>query len=478
MSFKTDEWQKSSAEDDVIRSQPFALGFEKSVLSTLLQYPAEFIPLAIEEQLTERHFYLPNHAVLFGFLLELFAAGKEVELVSLIQRLLDRGLLDKVGGPSAISDIYTHAPSSGNFRTHVAGLRNKFAAREILRISNESIAAVYDGPDEIPETLETMEKEIMAIRDIEGAEKPQTVRQAAGIVIDKFHATLRHEPSAKGISTGFEEFDRMTNGLCAPDMIVIGARPSVGKTAYLLNVADHVCITEGKPTLLFSAEMSTEQITRRMIFTRAKFALSDLSRGYTPNKGDLMRIQRATMEVAGAPLHIDDKAGPTISYIRAKARRMKREHDIQFIGIDYLGLIKSMTKQSAGSREREIAEISAGVKGLCKELGIPILILAQLNREVEKRSSGKTVAKPKMSDLKDSGAIEADADIIGLLSRADYQGGDEEAPPGLSCLDLVKNRNGATGPLPLTFVADLMRFETGMPAKYPESSESTYRFGN
>lgn len=463
MPFETDNWPKPG--DDTLRMLPHAVGPEKSVLSTLLQDSQEFIPLAIEEGLTERHFYLPAHAALFSFLLELFSAGKEIELVSLIQKLLDRGILDSVGGPSTVTDLYTYAPTAGYFRHHLAAVRDKFAAREIIRISNESIAEVYDSPEEIPQTLERMEREIMAIRDIEATEKPQTIRQAAAIVIEKFEAELRHDPKAKGIPTGFEEFDRVTNGLCGPDMIVIGARPSVGKTSFMMNIVERVCIDHEKPTLVFSAEMSTEAITKRLMFSRARFAISQLSRGYTPSKGDLARIQRATIEVADAKLFIDDKSGPTISYIRAKARRMKRENDIQLIAIDYLGLIKSLSKQSQFSREREISEISAGVKGMAKDLGIPVILLAQLNRDVEKRSGkGSKSAKPRMSDLKDSGSIEADADIIGLLSRDSYQASDDaDADEGLSCLDLVKNRNGATGPIPLTFIADLMRFETGRP---------------
>jgi replicative DNA helicase len=474
VAFETDNWK---SDDSVIRSLPHALGPEKSILSTLLQEPAEFIPLAIEESLTERHFYLPGHALLFGELVSQFNAGREIEFVSLIQRLLDTGKLDRVGGASALTDLFTYQPGSQHFRHHVSELRNKFAAREILRISNESSAGVYDSPDEVPETLERMEREIMAIRDIDASEKPQTIRQAVSVVIDKFQAELRHDPKSKGIPTGFEEFDRVTNGLCGPDMIVIGARPSVGKTSFMMNIVEHACIHEGIPSLVFSAEMSTEALTRRLVFSRARFALGQLSRGYTPTKGDLQRIQRATLEVAESKLHIDDKSGPTISYIRAKARRMKREHDIGLIAIDYLGLIKSLSKQSQYSREREIAEISAGVKGMAKDLGIPVILLAQLNREVEKRSGkGSKAARPRMSDLKDSGSIEADADIIGLLSRDAYQASEEaEAVEGLSCLDLVKNRNGATVPIPLTFIADLMRFETGAPYQKEEPEQPPVR---
>lgn len=451
--------------DDVTRAFPNSVGPEKSLLSTMLQDPTEYIGLALELGLTAAHFYEPGRSLLFGFMLELQEGGVEIELVSLVQRLLDRGLLDRVGGPAALTDYYTYAPSPGHFRHHLQHVKDKFALRSLLNFCEETKEACYDSPDEVQELLEESERKIMAIRDVDVSEKPQTVRQAVSVVIDKFQAELRHDPKAKGIPTGFEEFDRVTNGLCAPDMIIVGARPSVGKTSFMMNIVEHVCIDQGRPTLVFSAEMSTEMLIKRLVMARAKFAISQLSRGYTPTKGDLQRIQRASLEVADAELHIDDKSGPTISYIRAKARRMKREHDIGLICIDYLGLIKSMSKQSQFSREREISEISAGVKGLAKDLGIPVILLAQLNREVEKRSgNGKKAARPRMSDLKDSGSIEADADIIGLLSRDAYQASDDaEAVEGLSCLDLVKNRNGATGPIPLTFVADLMRFETGAP---------------
>jgi replicative DNA helicase len=473
MPFETDKWITET--DDVSRTLPHAVGMEKSILSTMLQDPQEFIPLAMEEGLTERYFYLPNHAALFAILVERFTNGKEIELVSLIQYLIDTGKLDKMGGPSAITDIYTYSPSTSRFRPHIVSLREKFTGREILRIGNESAAAVYDEPEAVQETLANLEREVMAIRDMGNGEKPQTVKQAAMIVVDKLQRELNRDPTSKGISTGFADLDRMTNGQHPGEMGIIGARPSVGKTALLANIIDHVCLTESIPVLFFSAEMTTEAITKRMIFSRAKYSLSELSRGVMPIKSDLIRIQKATMEIAESKLHIDDRSGPSISYISAKARRMKREHGIGMICIDYLGLVKSMSKQSQSSREREIAEISAGAKAMAKDLGVPVILLAQLNRDVDKRATNSTPGRPRMSDLRDSGSIEQDADWIGLLSRESYQNPADDN--GSACLDLVKNRNGATGPIALTFIADIMRFESGAPAREPESAPKS-RFGN
>jgi replicative DNA helicase len=250
-------------------------------------------------------------------------------------------------------------------------------------------------------------------------------------------------------------------------MFVVAARPSMGKTSFMMNIVEHICIDLAKPTMVFSCEMSAFQLVQRLVFARAKFAMSQLSRGYMPNKGDLQRIQRAAIETTASKLFIDDTPGISINELRAKARRKKRDEDIQFIAIDYLQLMKSRTKQAENSREREIAEISAGIKGLAKELHLPILILAQLNRGPEGRT-GKSLGVPRMSDLRESGSIEQDADMVGLLYRtAYYAENDEEREQmaGMANLVLAKNRNGETGDIPLTFIAELMRFETGAPAR-------------
>jgi replicative DNA helicase len=457
----------ATAAEDVTRALPHALGPEKSLLSSMLQDPQEYIGAAIEEKLTKEHFYLPSHSTLFGFLVELFEGGQEVELVSLVQRLLDRGLLDRVGGPSALTDLYTYAPSPGHFRHHLQHVKDKFVLRSIIQNSNEAIARAYDAPDEVAALLDSVEASILAIREGSETNISLTIKQSVNEVIDQFQAMLAGEKGAQGISTGFEELDRMSSGLKPGEMFVVAARPSMGKTSFMMNIVENICIDQQKPTMVFSCEMSAFQLAQRLVFARSKFAMSQLSRGYTPNKADLQRVQRAAMEIASSKLFIDDTAGISINELRAKARRKKRDENIQFIAIDYLQLMKSRTKQAENSREREIAEISAGIKGLAKELHIPILILAQLNRGPESRS-GKSLGVPRMSDLRESGAIEQDADLVGLLYRTAYYAESEEekeAEEGKAELVLAKNRNGETGHIPLTFIANVMRFESGPPAR-------------
>lgn len=465
MSFETSNWPQPQPQDDVTRALPHALGPEKSLLSTMLQDPLEFIGVAIEEKLTEAHFYLPSHSTLYGFLCELFAAGDEIELVSIVQKLLDRGLLDRCGGPAGLTDLYTYAPSPGHFRHHLQFVKDKFVARSIISAGNAMIAGTYDSPDEPYQVLDDAENRLMSIREGSSTEKPVTSRELIDSVLTELQQRCEGGEQAKqGIATGFEDLDRMTGGLRPGNMIVVAARPSMGKTSLMMNIVEHVCVTDGRPTMVFSCEMPAKDLMQRLIFARAKFH-DETSRGVKPDKGDLQRIQRAAIEINKAKLFIDDQPAITINELRAKARRKMRESGLALIAIDYLQLMRSKSKQADGSREREVAEISAGIKSLAKELGIPIIILAQINRDAEKRT-GKSLGVPRMSDLRESGAIEQDADIVGLLYRSAYYAQDDaakEAEAGRAQLIIAKNRNGETGNIHLTFIAELMRFETGRP---------------
>ncbi len=458
--------QAAGAAADVTRSLPHALGPEKSLLSSMLQEPQEYIAVAVEEKLTKDHFYLPAHSTLFGFLLELFADGKEVEFVSLVQRLLDRGLLDRVGGPAALTDLYTYAPSPGHFRHHLHLVKDKYVLRAIIQNSTEAINQAYDAPDEVAALLDTVEQKMLAIR--EGRENANTfdLKSTVAEAQKQFQEMLSGQKKTQGIATGFEVLDRMSGGMKPGEMFVVAARPSMGKTSFMMNIVEHVCMDLNKPTMVFSCEMTALQLVQRLLYARSKFSVSKLSKGYTPGKLELQKVPAVALEIARSKLVIDDTPGISINELRAKARRKKRDEGIEFIAIDYLQLLKSRTKQAENSREREIAEISGGIKNLAKELGVPILILAQLNRGPETRTGG-SLGVPRMSDLRESGSIEQDADLVGLLYRAAYYAKDDEEreeSEGKAELVLAKNRNGETGNIPLTFIADLMRFESGAPA--------------
>ncbi len=451
-------------EDNVLRSLPHALGPEKSLLSTMLQDPQEYIGLAIEGRLTKDHFYLPSHSTLFEFIVSMFEAGDQIELVSLIQKLIDKGLLDRVGGPSSVTDLYTYAPSSWAFSGHLKIVKDKFILREMIKHSNETIESAYDQPDEVIQLLDQREQSFMSIRSGMEVTKDDDVKSIVRTVLEGIHSQIINEKGSSGLSTGFAGLDKIGVTLKPGEMFVIAARPSMGKTSFMMNMVENLVMQEHEG-MVFSLEMTKQQLIKNLIASRSAYEMAQLSRGFAPNKGDLLRIKKAAIEISTAPLHINDESGLSISSLRAIARRKKRDFDIRWLAIDYLQLMKSSSKQAQSSREREIADISYGLKALAKELKVSIVVLAQLNRGPEGRT-GKNVGKPKMSDLRESGAIEQDADMIGLLYRESYYAQDQEekeACAGVAQIDIAKNRNGPTDFCPLTFVAELMRFKDGHP---------------
>ncbi len=452
--------------EDVSRAMPHALGPEQSLLSSMLQQPQEYIGMAITEKLTRDHFYLPAHAILFDLLTELYEQGSAIELVSLAQKLSDRNKLEAVGGPAALTRIYNFAPNAGHFASHLTFVKEKHTLRRIIHASNDAITQAFDNPDDVPQLLDQVETEMLSIRDDSEINRTPLIKDSVNAVMENLEILLSSGKTASGISTGYEKLDQMTSGLKPGEMFIIAARPSMGKTSFMMNIVEHVCLDLQKPCMVFSCEMTAFQIVQRLIFSRAGFRFSELNKGITPTKSDLLSIQRSASAISKSKLFIDDTASITINDLRAKARRKKRDEDIQLIAIDYLQLMRSLSKQATNSREREVAEISAGLKALAKELAIPVIVLAQLNRGPENRTSGT----PRMSDLRESGSIEQDADMVGLLYRSAYYADNEEKreeEEGRAALFLAKNRNGEVGEIPLTFVAPLMRFRSGEPAAEP-----------
>lgn len=462
--------------DDVTRALPHALGPEKSVLSCMLQYPDTMIGAAVEHGLTAGHFYLPSHSLLFGIVTGLTEANKEVELVSLAQHLIDIGKLDRIGGPAALSDLYTYAPSPGIFDHHVRMVREKHILRELIRNSNETISAAYDAPEEVAELLDDTEARFLAIRNTADTGREVSIKERVRLAIDEIARAIDGGDAGDGISTGYGGLDDLRCNLKPGELFIIAARPSMGKTSLMMNIVERVCVDGRRPSQVFSLEMTAHQLTHRMICARARFSIGKLTKGGKADRGELQRIRSASTDIAASPLHINDESGLTISRLRAIARRKHRECKTELIAIDYLQLMRSTSKQARDSREREVAEISAGLKGLAKELSIPIILLAQLNRGPENRT-GKNLGRPRLADLRESGAIEQDADMVGLLYRPEYYDHDEQAgPTGSAELVLAKNRNGPTGSAHLTFIAEQMRFENGKPVTENHQPQTGNRF--
>jgi replicative DNA helicase len=417
--------------------------------------------LCAEKQIKPEHFHIPAHATIYAVLLELWDANKPIDFITLTQVLRDRGLLDQVGGAAFVTGLFTFLPTAANAGYYLEILQEKFTLREIIRVCTEYAARSYDEQDDVPNLLDGVESRIYEIAQDRFKDRVEGMKQLVVRSIGALQDLYDRRGSISGLPTGFSELDKMTDGLHGAEMIVIAGRPSMGKTAMAMNIAEHLAIEKSFPIAIFSLEMSAQQLVQRMLCSRAKVNLEKVRDGFMP-QSSFGALQQAAGKLAEAKIFIDDTSGLSILELRAKARRMKSQHDIRAIFIDYLQLLRSTSRRAQDNRQIEIAEISSGLKGLAKELDVPVVVLAQLNRNPETRS-GETRGRPRLSDLRESGSIEQDADLVGLLVREEYYADSEEEKKeaeGKATLIIAKQRNGPVGDVPLTFLKEYTRFET------------------
>ncbi len=451
---------------------PQAPGVEKSVLSMMCIDPTNIVGLCISEGMTGEYFYVPAHRILWEIFCSRYEKGVMIDPTSVAQELTDRRQLEAVGGFAGLNDIFSFTTTTALFRLHFETLKEKYILRSIILTANRASEGAYAGETEVESLLDQTEQEVLQIRQNAARGEEWSLKADIKQAVSNFERMMNSGGDILGISTGYPKLDRMINGMKPGELFVIAARPSMGKTSFLLNIVEHLVLELKKPVLTFSCEMPSVQLVERLLYARSGVSKQKL----LAQKGslapeDMKRIKHAVRELQASKLIIDDTAAISISELRAKARRVQRDHpDLCAIGIDYLQLMRSYTKQAQNSREREIAEISGGLKSLAKELKLPIIVLAQLNRGPENRT-GKNKGTPMMSDLRESGAIEQDADMIGLLYRSAYYAEDDEQREEVGTdanLALAKNRNGPTGDVPLTFLAELMRFSTRIPREDEE----------
>lgn len=455
-----------SPDFDPMDTQPIpqAPGPEKSVLALMAADPATYMGKAVTAGVNEDYFYFPAHRTVWRIFLECFERNNPLDIVSVAQVLGDRNLLTGVGGLPALAEIYSYTTTGAFFDYHLEILRGKYILRSIIRTAEDFAAQAYrTGDDEVPGLLDSAEAAFFNIREHSSREGEKTLAGIIDEAVDRLEEMIANKGKISGLASGFETLDAMTGGLKPGDMFVIAARPSMGKTSFLLNMAEYMALDLKKKTLLFSCEMPSAQLVERILFARAKVQRASLLQSGGLTRHQMQSFKTVVGELKDAPLVLDDTPAISINELRARARRVMRDlGGLDVIGIDYLQLMRSHTKQAQNSREREIAEISAGLKALAKELRVPIVVLAQLNRGPENRT-GKSKGVPQMSDLRESGAIEQDADMIGLLYRSAYYADDEDErrkQGGRANLYLAKNRNGPTGDVSLTFTPELMRFSS------------------
>ena len=455
------ERRSADAGTSVDRLPPHAIEAEQGVLGCLLLDPNRCVGECIEKLKDngKMAFYDLRHQTVYETLVTMSTAMEPIDLITVQQHLKDRQLLDPIGGIAYLSQLQDAVPSAANLGYYLDILREKYVLRKLIQTCSGVVAKIYDFEGNVDEMLDEVEKEILQVNESREQTSVTPVNQLVHEAIATIENYFGRQGQLGGIATGFTDLDKMTDGLHGGEMIIIAARPSMGKTSLAMNIAEHVALELNQPVGVFSLEMSAASLILRMLCSLAQVNMRSIRDGFM-SESDFPKLMNASGRLAGAKLYIDDTAGLSILQLRARARRMTQQHGIKLFVIDYLQLLNSTARRAQDNRQQEIADISSGIKALAKELKVPIIVLAQLNREIEKDKN----RKPRMSDLRESGSIEQDADLIGLLYKPDA--GDDEEGGGAQTesegvavnLVIAKQRNGPTGDVNLTFLKPYTRF--------------------
>lgn len=445
-----------------LQSSPYDEGAERGLLGCAIANPDIVIDLAVERGIGASSFYLEAHQIIWELLADMQSSSKLIDGIMLSNRLRDKQVFDRVGGSEYLQALMDAAPISVHAESYLEVVREKSLLRNIIQCAREAVDKCYDPDKDVDLVVSETEQ---AFLNLQGGDSRSVWHPWESLIDDTVHQInliADNNQQLVGVPSGFRDMDKMLHGLKPAEMIVLAARPSMGKTSLALNIAENVAMGvgqedhAGKGVAVFSLEMSAESLVHRMICCRARVSSGKILGGYLSREHH-QRLMTAADELRRAPIFIDDSGGLDVMEMRARARRLKKKHDIQFIVVDYLQ-ISHCAKQSADGWQREVAGISSEIKSMAKELKVPVMVLSQLSRDAEKRD--RTSGTPKMSDLRDSGAIEQDADVIMLLRRpARYPGDPRAEEPNLAIVDIAKNRNGGVGPIELSFFDEHTRFE-------------------
>ncbi len=452
---------KAGVKPDAHRMLPASPDAEQGVLSSFLLAPREVGGLCAEKGIKAEYFHVPAHSLIYATLLEMWDANRPIDLITLTQVLRDRNVLENAGGAAFVSGLFTFLPTAANAAYYIEILQEKHILRRVINVCTDYAYRSYEEQSEVHTLLDEVEQAVFEIAQERFQDRTRGMKDHVMEAIGAIQDLYERKGGITGLPTGFSKLDEMTDGLHKAEMIVIAARPSMGKTALAMNIAEHIVLEQKKPVAVFSLEMSTQQLVQRLLCSGAKVNLKKVRDGFLTER-DFPALTAAASRLAESKMFIDDTAGLSILELRAKARRLKDKQDIAAIFIDYLQLLRSTSRRAQDNRQLEIAEISSGLKALAKELSIPIVVLAQLNRNPEQRS-GDSKGRPRLSDLRESGSIEQDADLVALLVREEYYADTDEEKKeseGKATLIIAKQRNGPVGDVPLTFLKEFTRFET------------------
>ena len=430
------------------RVPPHNIEAEQAVLGAIFLEPEAFSTAA--ERIGPSDFFRAGHQVIFEAMLELFEKGEPIDLVTVTTLLSDSNKLEIAGGVPYLTDLASSVPTAANIDYYSKIVEEKALLRRLIQTATEIVTESYNREDEVEELLDQAERNILAVSSRKNATSFKPIKDVLIKVYDNIEKLHHAKDDVTGIPTGFRDLDRITSGFQKSDLIIIAARPSMGKTAFALNIAQNVAINTDENVAIFSLEMGAEQLVQRMLCAEGNIDSQRLRTGKLEQE-DWGKLTMAMGSLSHAGIFIDDSPGIRVSDIRSKCRRLKQEHGLGMIIIDYLQLIQG-SERLRENRQQEVSEISRSLKSLARELEVPVIALSQLSRSVEQRQD----KRPMMSDLRESGSIEQDADIVGFLYREDYY--DKDSDNQNIEIIISKQRNGPTGTVELAFVKEFNKF--------------------
>ncbi|AIY80961.1 replicative DNA helicase [Clostridium botulinum 202F] len=431
-----------------MRTLPQSIEAEQSVIGSMIIDKSAIAKVL--ESLEEEDFYRDGHKVIFRAILDMFRKDMGVDLITLLENLKSTEMLERAGGVTYITEISASVPTTANLSSYIKIVEEKSVLRKLIKASTSIIESSYNNQGEVENVLDGAEKRIFDIAEKKTSKDFEPLSDVLERGFLEIERLFNNRGEITGVGSGFSDLDSKTSGFQKGDMILIAARPSMGKTTFALNIAEHAALREGKSVVVFSLEMSKEQLAYKLLCSEANVDMLRLRTGELDDK-DWENIARATGPLSKAKVYIDDTAGVSVMEMRSKCRRLKMEYGIDLIVIDYLQLMSGST--SSDNRQQEVSEISRSIKALAKEMECPVIALSQLSRAPEQRADHR----PMLSDLRESGSIEQDADIVMFLYRDEYYDKETEDKNIAECI-IAKQRNGPVGTAKLAWLGQFSKF--------------------
>ncbi|MBX2866899.1 replicative DNA helicase [Candidatus Kaiserbacteria bacterium] len=445
--------KSESTKSRLLRTPPQNLDAERALLGAIMLKPETMHDVSVT--VYPESFYADKHREIFRAILDLFTKGDPIDLLSVTTKLKTREQLDRVGGASYITELVETVPAAGNALYYAELVQNKSILRGLINAAQDIAEIGYSDPENVDEAMDAAEKKVFQVTNAPTTQKFTPIGSSLTEAWDRFEKLNSSKDDVhRGIPTGFSALDSLLSGFQKSDLIILAARPSMGKTTFALDIARNAAVQFGKSVGIFSLEMSDQQLVDRMLAAEAQVDSWKLRTGKLSNDQEFEAVQSAMAKLSEAPIHIDDQPGNNILKMRSSARRLKNEHGLDLLVVDYLQLMSPTTTKASDSMVQQVTEISRSLKILARELDVPVVALSQLSRAVEQRGG-----KPRLSDLRDSGSIEQDADVVMFIHREDKMNKDQAADrPNIAEILVEKHRNGPVGHAELYFDEKHVRF--------------------